>query len=217
MFATLNETNKVIGYSIEPWMKAIALTDDEYMRQISSNGYFIHLGNGVFEERAFEAPKPTETEMIEADLGRRYAEEQEAIREVAKMQAVAMVPELTAKQLFKIRHVFPQWANLVGSTILKAETPYIMHGNDFYMINQDHTAQSDWVPGEGTESLYRNVAEPGTIAPWVQPLGGHDVYNSYGSGLPKSDPVTHKGKTWISTVNANSWEPGVYGWSVFIG
>ena len=47
---------------------------------------------------------------------------------------------------------------------------------------------------------------------WVQPLGAHDAYNMPGSGLPKSDPVTHKGKTWTSSINANVWAPGVYGW-----
>lgn len=41
--------------------------------------------------------------------------------------------------------------------------------------------------------------------PWKQPTGGHDAYK-------KGDKVTHKGKTWVSTADANVWEPGVYGW-----
>ena len=42
--------------------------------------------------------------------------------------------------------------------------------------------------------------------PWKQPTGGHDAYK-------KGDKVAHKGKTWVSTVDANVWEPGVYGWN----
>ena len=41
--------------------------------------------------------------------------------------------------------------------------------------------------------------------PWKQPTGGHDAYK-------KGDKVVHKGKTWVSTVDANVWEPGAYGW-----
>ena len=42
--------------------------------------------------------------------------------------------------------------------------------------------------------------------PWKQPTGGHDAYK-------KGDKVAHKGKTWVSTVDANVWEPGAYGWN----
>lgn len=41
---------------------------------------------------------------------------------------------------------------------------------------------------------------------WVQPLGSHDAYS-------KGDKVTHNGKKWVSDVDNNVWEPGVYGWS----
>ena len=40
---------------------------------------------------------------------------------------------------------------------------------------------------------------------WSQPLGAHDAYS-------KGDQVSHNGKHWISTADANVWEPGVYGW-----
>lgn len=41
--------------------------------------------------------------------------------------------------------------------------------------------------------------------PWVQPTGAHDAY-------PLGAQVTRNGRTWTSTVAANVWEPGVYGW-----
>lgn len=45
------------------------------------------------------------------------------------------------------------------------------------------------------------------VQPWVQPTGAHDAYNT-------GDWVTHNGQTWESTVDANTWEPGVFGWVV---
>ena len=43
-------------------------------------------------------------------------------------------------------------------------------------------------------------------AAWVQPTGAHNAY-------PLGATVTHKGKTWTSTIAANVWKPGVYGWA----
>lgn len=44
----------------------------------------------------------------------------------------------------------------------------------------------------------------GAVMPWEQ----QDSTNVYSKG----DKVTHNGKTWISIIDNNSWEPGVYGW-----
>lgn len=40
---------------------------------------------------------------------------------------------------------------------------------------------------------------------WKQPAGAHDAY-------PLAWKVVHGGKTWISTVANNVWEPGTTGW-----
>lgn len=40
---------------------------------------------------------------------------------------------------------------------------------------------------------------------WVQPTGAQDAY-------PLGACVTHNGQEWIATVDANVWEPGVFGW-----
>lgn len=41
--------------------------------------------------------------------------------------------------------------------------------------------------------------------PWRQPAGGHDAY-------PEGWQVTHNGKSWVSLMAGNVWEPGVSGW-----
>ena len=44
---------------------------------------------------------------------------------------------------------------------------------------------------------------------WIQPTGAHDAY-------AQGAKVTHSGKKWTSDVNANVWEPGVYGWTEYV-
>lgn len=41
---------------------------------------------------------------------------------------------------------------------------------------------------------------------WIQPSGATDAY-------AKGSQVTHNGKHWTSTVDANVWEPGVANWN----
>lgn len=71
---------------------------------------------------------------------------------------------------------------------------------------QDHTSQADWTPSAAA-SLWTKIGDPGDEWPdWSQPVGAHDAYNA-------GDKVSHGGKHWISTADANVWEPGVYGWT----
>ena len=75
-----------------------------------------------------------------------------------------------------------------------------------YRCLRDHTSQADWTPPAAV-SLWVAVADPAEEWPeWSQPVGAHDAY---GAG----DKVSHNGKHWTSNVDANVWEPGVYGWT----
>ena len=69
-----------------------------------------------------------------------------------------------------------------------------------------HTSQTTWTP-DVSPSLWVRTDDPGKEWPeWVQPLGSTDAY-------PAGAKVSHNGKHWISQVDANIWEPGVYGWN----
>lgn len=57
-----------------------------------------------------------------------------------------------------------------------------------------------------TPALWTEVAKPGEIPVWRQPTGAQDAYNT-------GDKVRHDGSVWTSDIDANVWEPGVYGWS----
>lgn len=74
-----------------------------------------------------------------------------------------------------------------------------------YAVLQAHTSQEEWKPNE-TPSLYKAIGFTDTgVSIWTQPLGATDAYM-------KGDAVEHKGETWVSVIDGNVWEPGVYGW-----
>ena len=75
-----------------------------------------------------------------------------------------------------------------------------------YKCLQNHTSQQSWNPIDAT-SLWARVLipDPEVIPEWIQP----DSTNPYMMG----DKVIHNGFTWISDIDNNVWEPGIYGWS----
>ncbi len=82
------------------------------------------------------------------------------------------------------------------------------HSNAVYVCIQGHKSQSDWSP-HAVPALWRLVRAatdaPGKPPAWRQPQGAHDAY-------AKDSRVTYKDSVWISTIAANVWAPGVYGW-----
>ena len=120
------------------------------------------------------------------------------LRQLIESLAIALDDEtaLTGVELF------PAW---------KADTRYtkgtrLKDGETLYRVLQDHTSQTGWEP-HNAPSLFAKVlpGQEGTaIGKWQQP----DSTNPYMSG----DKVSHKGRTWVSTIDNNVWEPGVYGW-----
>lgn len=70
---------------------------------------------------------------------------------------------------------------------------------------QAHRSQLDWTPDVAV-SLWVKAGDPAEEWPeWSQPVGAADAYMA-------GDKVSHNGKHWISDIDANVWEPGVYGW-----
>lgn len=82
----------------------------------------------------------------------------------------------------------------------------VQYNGTLYKCITAHTSQETWNPVDAP-SLWTKVltSDTGEILPWEQP----DSTNPYMTG----DKVTHNGKTWISDVDNNVWEPGAYGWS----
>ena len=108
---------------------------------------------------------------------------------------------LTDTEALEAVELFPFW---------KPDTDYTKgqrvreDGLLYRLIPETHHSQSDWPP-HLIPAVWARVDDPGEEWPeWVQPLP-EEAY-------PEGAKVSHNGKHWISTVPANVWEPGVYGW-----
>lgn len=109
---------------------------------------------------------------------------------------------LTDEQAIAVPELYKKW---------QADTEYAagdrrLHQNVLYSCLQPHTSQAAWTP-DAAPSLWAKVliTDPNVTPEWEQP----DSTNPYMAG----DTVTHNGKTWVSDLDNNVWEPGVYGWT----
>ena len=109
--------------------------------------------------------------------------------------------ELPDSTAFEVPYMFPQWKIMEYST-----GDRVQYNGLLYKCLQSHTAQADWTPDTAV-SLWVKVDDPAIEWPeWRQPTGATDAYRV-------GAKVSHNEKHWISDVDSNVWEPGVYGWS----
>lgn len=120
---------------------------------------------------------------------------------VAFMRAARLTVDdetaLTGKELY------PVWAENISVSV----NDRYQYSDKLYKCVQAHTTQADWTPDK-TPALWVEVSLD-EFPEWKQPAGAHDAY-------AKGDKVKHNDKKWESTVDANVWEPGVYGWSEIV-
>lgn len=123
----------------------------------------------------------------------------------AFVNALVKLRELATDEVaLQVPNLYPVW---------KEEISYVagervLFDDVLYKVLQNHTSQASWEPNVAV-SLFAKVLIPdeNIIPEWEQP----ESTNPYMIG----DKVTHNGKTWVSTVDGNVWEPGVYGWEEF--
>lgn len=106
--------------------------------------------------------------------------------------------------------LYPRWEDNIGLTVtsndIAAGLNRYQHNGELYKVVQPTVFQTQYEPGaEGTSSIFVKISLE-EWPEWVQPTGAHDAY-------AKGDKVTHSSKKWTSDVDANTWEPGVYGWA----
>ena len=125
----------------------------------------------------------------------------------AVIAALVQLREMvTDEQALSVPSLYPAWRSGVEYTSEKR----VLYNSVLYKVLQAHTSQDDWTPDTAV-SLFAKVLipAPGTILEWEQP----ESTNPYMAG----DKVTHNGKTWVSDIDNNVWEPGAYGWSEYNG
>ena len=125
------------------------------------------------------------------------AEAESIIAALVQLRDVA-----TDEQALSVPVLYPAWRSGIEYTSGKR----VLYNNVLYKVLQAHTSQDDWTPDTAV-SLFAKVLipDPDVIPAWEQP----DSTNPYMAW----DKVTHNGKTWVSDIDNNVWEPGVYGWT----
>lgn len=124
--------------------------------------------------------------------------------EVTRLLIAQQINSLSVDDQTAVRmtEFYPSWAS--GQAYTAGYK--VQHGGKLWSCLQAHTSQIGWEPNNAP-SLWARVLIPDTdvIPAWEQP----DSTNPYSAG----DKVTHNGKTWVSDIDNNVWEPGVYGWT----
>ena len=128
-----------------------------------------------------------------------WIEQAKALREVMRVSARTLPDE---EAIAAPVGYFDEWSAegtyLVGDIRKEEKT--------LYRCLTAHEGQESWKPSV-SPSLWVRIDDPSIEWPeWIQPLGATDAY-------PKGAKVSHNEKHWISDVDNNTWEPGVYGWT----
>lgn len=110
---------------------------------------------------------------------------------------------LTDEQALQAPTLFERWAANAEYEAGKR----LYYDGKLYKVLQAHTSQADWTPDTAV-SLYVEVTPPGVIPVWKQPTGATDAY-MIGDKVRYPD---ENGIVYVSTVDNNVWQPGVYGW-----
>ena len=129
----------------------------------------------------------------------------EKARELRKIleKAMTAAQSLTDAEATTATCLHPKWS---GDSVQYTAGQRVQDDGVLYTVLQAHTSQPDWKPA-AAPSLFAKVLipDPTVIPEWEQP----ESTNPYAKG----DKVTHNGKTWVSDIDGNVWEPGVYGWT----
>lgn len=98
--------------------------------------------------------------------------------------------------------LFPKWD---GNGVSYEAGLKLNYNGTVYKVLQAHISQPDWTPAAAPSLFAKVLTDPDEILPWEQP----DSTNPYAKG----DKVTHNDHIWVSDLDGNVWEPGVYGWT----
>lgn len=111
----------------------------------------------------------------------------------------SIIESLEDETALTVIDLFPLWKTNKAYAL----NDRVQYSEVLYKCVQAHTSQDNWTPDQ-TPALWTLVSVE-DWPEWVQPTGAQDAYNT-------GDQVSHNDKHWVSTVDANVWEPGVYGW-----
>lgn len=119
-----------------------------------------------------------------------------------------MRKDATDETAIAAQALYPEWKSdrLEDGEVYYSIGDRVRYNDNLYKCITEHIPQEDWTP-ENAPSLWAKVlpGQDGEIGEWAQP----GSTNPYMNG----DKVMHNGFVWISVIDNNVWEPGVYGWT----
>ena len=127
---------------------------------------------------------------------------EEVLGILIEAQQDTMLPLIPDDIIERMESWFPEWngeghAYEVGNIV--------SYGWVLYRCIQAHTSQQGWNPVDAASLWAKVLTDPDVPQPWEQPSSTNPYM--------KGDRVTHVGHTWVSDIDNNVWEPGVYGWT----
>lgn len=128
-------------------------------------------------------------------------EKEKSLSKIGKIVANQVTDDIVALQ---IQEFYDEWTTDIHVVVGQ----YLLYQDVLYKVLTQHTTQESWTPDVASSLFAKVLADPTgeTVLDWEQP----DSTNPY----MKGDKVIHNGVTYVSTVDNNVWEPGVYGWEV---
>lgn len=135
----------------------------------------------------------------------RRAESAQAVAEIMFVKAAQeqQIDETTISEYPDLFVVWDEnWRGKAGEIVQD-------DGQLYRSIHDVNDAGQNRKPSE-TPSMWTRLGNPLEEFPeWIQPIGAHDAY-------AKGAKANHGGKNWVSDVDNNVWEPGVYGWTEYV-
>lgn len=128
---------------------------------------------------------------------------EEVLGLIIEAQQEEYLPLIPDSIIERMESWFPEWD---GEGRVYEIGNLVSYGYVLYRCIQAHTSQQGWNPVDAASLWAKVLTDPDVPQPWEQPSSTNPYM--------KGDRVTHNGHTWISDVDNNVWEPGVYGWSI---
>ena len=141
----------------------------------------------------------------ERNRSRRILSQQNKNSEMSKIVFVNMAESgsVSEDKISRFPEVFEEWCAGIHYTVGQIRR-YGEEEELLYMCDIEHDSQEGWTPDK--VSLWHQVGNPKEeYSKWIQPAGAEGAYSL-------GDKVCHNDKKWVSNVDNNVWEPGVYGW-----
>lgn len=115
--------------------------------------------NGQYIDMTEEEIAAMKAEGAKADAIERHRPltEQEVATMLIRQQVNTI--EVDDQTAVRMMEFYPKWEDMVGKTAEKENFKFTYGGKLYKTISAGHTFQSNWIPGEGTESLYTRIDE----------------------------------------------------------